>query len=252
MSSHAPPPLELELIPLPPIPGPLPHTFFTETPPKPLAVFSTHLSTRPFRNLPKPVPPHVIRSADHDDVSRKAWSLLHTYPEVAESIFTPPAAWLDLYHYFDAMDLWTEGAGFLFHVLGFIVRVNWTRFNCLRVYADQWALTHEMRLIDMPKLQPDLLSSIFSAEDDAWFDVGSLTPYQKNALSVVLNSHRDVLRAKHSLLRIGRQRNAQGAVGEIQRSAKFQSPEPLQNNERSITPSFKSISVLSLLYLIVC
>lgn len=245
MSSHAEAPLKLERIPLPPIPGPLPPTFFTETPPKPLAVFSTHLSTRPFRNLPNPVPPHVIRSADHEDVSRKAWSLLRTYPEVAESIFTPPAVWPDLYHYFDAMDLWTEGAGFLFHVLGFIVRVNWTRFNCLRVYADQWAITHEMRLIDMPKLQPDLLSSIFTAEDNAWFDVGSLTPYQKNALTVVLNSHRDVLRAKHDSLRIDYQRKAEWTGREIQRPANIQSLEPYQDNERPFTPSFKPSSELS-------
>ena len=244
MSSHPPDPLELDDITLPPIPGAIPSAFFSEIPPQSLAIFSTSLSTRPFRYLPNPAPPHVVRSGNDNDIKNKAWSLLHTYHEVTESIFTPPAAWQDLYHYFDAMDIWTEGAGFLFHVLGFIVKINWTRFKCLRTYADQWALTNEIRLISMPLLQANLLNLVFTAEDDAWFDVGNLTTYQKNALVVVLNSHRAMLQAKHDSRRIAHQREVKWAAKQTQRPADISSPEPHQYHERPSTPFFKSTSVL--------
>ena len=60
--------VELDRVPLPPIPGPLPPTFFTDIPPGSAAIFSTLLGTSPFRPLPNPVPIHAIRSGSEDDI----------------------------------------------------------------------------------------------------------------------------------------------------------------------------------------
>jgi hypothetical protein len=187
--------VELDQIPLPPIPGPLPPTFFTDVPPGSAAIFSTLLGTRAFRPLPNPVPIHTIRSGSRNDIQDKSCYLFKTYLGIAESIVTPPTTWQDLYHYFDATDLWTEGAGFLFHVLGYIVKVNVTKLNFLENYAREWAFSNEPRLANMAPHQ-DMLSSLQTPDDQAWFDYGNMTSHDKEILNSILKWHREAFQAK--------------------------------------------------------
>jgi hypothetical protein len=187
--------VELDQIPLPPIPGPLPPTFFTDIPPGSAAIFSTLLGTRPFRPLPNPVPIHAIRSGSGNDIRDKSYDLFKRYLGIAESIVTPPAAWQDLYRYFDATDLWTEGPGFLFHVLGYIVKVNATKLNFLESFAREWAFSNEARLANIDPRQ-DMLSSLRTLDDQAWFDYDNLTSHDKEILNSILKWHCEAFQAK--------------------------------------------------------
>jgi hypothetical protein len=187
--------VELDQIPLPPIPGPLPPTFFTDIPPGSAAIFSTLLGTRPFRSLSNPVPVHAIRSGSENDIRDRSCDLFKRYLTIAESIVTPPTTWQDLYHYFDATDLWTEGAGFLFHVLGYIVRVNVTKLNFLESFASEWAFSNEVRLANMVPCQ-DILSSLQTPDDQAWFDYNNLTSHDKEILNSILKRHCEAFQVK--------------------------------------------------------
>lgn len=189
--------VELDRIPLPPIPGPLPPTFFIDIPPDSAAIFSTLLGTRPFRPLPNPVPVHAIRSGSENDIRDKSYDLFKRYLALAESIVTPPTTWQDLYHYFDATDLWTEGAGFLFHVLGYIVMVNATKLNFLESFARGWAFSNEARLANMVPRQ-DMLSSLQTPDDQAWFDHDNLTSRDKEILNSILKWHCEAFQAKRT------------------------------------------------------
>jgi hypothetical protein len=186
---------ELERILLPPIPGPLPPSFFTDIPQGSAAIFSTLLGTRPFRLLPNPAPVHTILSGSEDDIRNKSYFLFKRYPTIAESIINPPTAWQDLYVYFDAADLWAEGAGFLFHVLGHIVKVNLTKLNLLEQFAREWASFNEARLISMA-LRQDMLSALQTPDDCAWFGYDNLTSYEKEILNAVLYRHCEAFQAK--------------------------------------------------------
>jgi hypothetical protein len=187
--------VELERVPLPPIPGPLPPTFFTDIPPGSAAIFSTVLGSRPFRPLPNPVPVHAIRSGSGNDIQEKSYDLFKRYLTIAESVVTPPTTWQDLYHYFDATDLWTEGAGFLFHVLGYIVTVNVTKLNFLESFAIEWAFSNEARLTNIVPRQ-DMLSSLQTPDDQACFDYDNLTPHDKEILNSILKWHCEAFQAK--------------------------------------------------------
>jgi hypothetical protein len=187
--------VELDQIPLPPIPGPLPPTFFTDIPPGSAAIFSTLLGTRPFRPLPNPVPVHAIRTGSGNDIRDKSYDLFKRYLAIAESIVTPPTTWQDLYHYFDVTDLWTEGAGFLFHVLGYIVMVNVTKLNFLESFTREWAFSNEARLTNMVPHQ-DMLSSLQTPDDQALFDYDNLTSYDKEILNSILKWHCEAFQSK--------------------------------------------------------
>src|SRR5450432_3034164 len=117
------------------------------------------------------------------------------HPEVAESVMIPPKAWKDLYNYFDAVDLWKEGPGFLFHVLGFIQKVNLTRFNCVQRYVRDWVSRNEERIANIPATQ-DLLSYLTTDEDHAWFDFDNLTMGERGAVRSALMCHRDGLQRR--------------------------------------------------------
>jgi hypothetical protein len=200
MASDSPPaPLEIENIPLPPHPGLLedPDNFCRKIPKDSRALFSTHGGTRPVRSLPDPSPPRVLRTGLYEshesDVRKKAFFLLRTYPDIAQTIVIPPVSWEDLYHYFDGMDIWTEGAWFLFCVLGDITRVNLTRVAEIEVYCDAWVRENEMRLMSLPELQQSTLGSVFSINDHAWFDVDNMTRHEKTVLATKINSRRATL-----------------------------------------------------------
>ncbi len=189
--------VELDRIQLPPIPGALPPSFFTDIPPVSAAIFSTVLGTRPFRPLPNPVPVHAVRSGSENDIREKANYLFKRYPTIAESILAPPTAWQDLYQYFDTTDLWTEGAGFLFHVLGHIVTVNLTKLNFIENYAREWAFMNEARLANMVPRQ-DILSSLQTPDDHAWFDYGNMTSHDKEILNSILKWHCEAFQTKRT------------------------------------------------------
>lgn len=214
---------ELDLIPLPPIPGPLPPSFFTDIPRGSPAIFSTLLGTKPFRPIPHPVPVHAIRSGSENDIRDKSCSLFKRYPTIAESIMTPPTAWPDLYHYFDATDLWMEGAGFLFHVLGYIVKVNVTKLNFLENFAREWAFLNETRLANMVPRQ-DMLNSLQTPDDHAWFGYGNMTSHEKEILNAVLYHHCEVFQAKRSSAPVVGQNEPVQVAVEVQKSLPAMNP----------------------------
>lgn len=88
-----------------------------------------------------------------------------------------------------------EGAGFLFHVVGFIVKVNFARLDYIQNYVRQWALLHESRLAKLPPLQ-DFLGSLQTPDDQAWFGYDTLSSYEKELLNSTVKGHYDALQAK--------------------------------------------------------
>ncbi len=197
--------LELEDFLLPPIPGPLPHpeAFCRNVPLHAPAVFSTVAGMKPFRPLPSPPPLPIIRPVDPDDIKRKAWSLIHMYPDVTQPVIYPPRSWPDLFIYFDPLDVWTEGAGFLFHVVGFIVKINVTRLKCIEEYAGDWARRNEAKLTNMHP-NHDVLYSGLTLHDQMYFDIGNMTRHETNTLVTILNNHRQAVQAKHGSLQVAR------------------------------------------------
>jgi hypothetical protein len=169
-----------------PIPGPVPDTFFRDVPPNARAVFSTLDGQR----LPRPAPNRnshfCVRSDDDDTIHQRALSLLRSYPSIACSVTDPLVVWEDLYDYFDAYDLWMESPGVLFQVIGQIARINLARNNEIDFYATEWINTNTARLAVLLQGQ-DVMSAIFTKADEQFFDVATLTPYEKTLLARTLN-----------------------------------------------------------------
>jgi hypothetical protein len=242
-------PLDIPVIPLPPIPGPIPPAFFTDIPSDSAAIFSTVYGTRPLRTLPYPVPVHAVRSGSEKDILDKAWSLLETYPEIAQPIFTPPATWQDLYLYFDATDLWMEGAGFLFHVLGFIVRINVGTLDCIQNYVRQWAFLNESRLTNMSPKQ-DFLNLLQTPDDRAWFNYDELSSYHKDLLSATIKRQYEALQVKRIKSQAVFLNGPEQVVIEAQRYPNDASEDPYQHFGRQGTPCFEPLINLGLLYVL--
>jgi hypothetical protein len=118
---------------------------FWQTPDNAVAAFSTQLGRYPKRQLPRPLPAPIIRSNMNHDVQKKAQSLVKQFPELARRI-TPINEWYHLYKYFDAYELWIEGAAFCFFVIHRIGMINEQLIieqrDMIEDFAKEWVASH--------------------------------------------------------------------------------------------------------------
>ncbi len=125
--------------------GGMPQSFW-RTPDNAAAAFSTQLGRYPKRQLPDPLPPPIARSNMNWDIQKKAQNLVRQFPELARGI-TPIHEWYHLYKYFDAHDLWVEGAAFCFFVIYRIGVVNEQLIieqrEMIEDFAKDWVAFHE-------------------------------------------------------------------------------------------------------------
>jgi len=122
---------------------------FWRTPDNAVSAFSTHLGLYPKRQLPElpdQFPPPVVRSNLNQDVQKKAQSLAKQFPELARGI-TPINDWYHLYKYFDAVDLWIEGAAicfFVIHRIGIVnAQLDIEQRAMIEDFAKEWVDSHE-------------------------------------------------------------------------------------------------------------
>lgn len=80
------------------------------------AVFSTDMQRQPKRKLEEPFPSVIIRTNLPVDIQRKCAELRTRFPEVAIHV-EGIESWTSLYHFFDAVDLWSEGPDFCYFVI---------------------------------------------------------------------------------------------------------------------------------------
>jgi len=82
----------------------------------------------------------------HHDVQKKAASLVKKFPDLARTI-EPITEWYHLYKYFDAYDLWIEGAAFCFFVIHRIGTVNrevlHEQCGMIEEFLKDWVASHE-------------------------------------------------------------------------------------------------------------
>jgi hypothetical protein len=121
-----------------------------------------------------------------------------------------------------------EGAGFLFHVLGFIVKVNVARLDCIQNYVRQWTLLNEPRLANMAP-QQDFLSSLQTLDDQAWFLYEILSSYEKDLLNSTIKWHYEALQAKRIASQAMCLNGPEQVVIEAQRYPCYISPDPYQH-----------------------
>lgn len=100
-----------------------PALFYTDLPTIRPAYFSTNIGEKPFRAALDPAPPAIARSDIVSEVQRMATKLRKDLPAIADKL-TAVSSWADLYYYFDAYDLQTEGAAFLYYVVEHLVNEN--------------------------------------------------------------------------------------------------------------------------------
>jgi hypothetical protein len=87
-----------------------------------------------------------MRTNLNHDVQKKAAQLARQFPELARGI-TPITDWYHLYRYWDAVDLWIEGAAFCYFVIHRIGMVNKELdeefFFTIDEFAKEWIAGHE-------------------------------------------------------------------------------------------------------------
>jgi hypothetical protein len=121
---------------------------FWWTPDHAACVFSTKNGRFPKRQLPvdQPYPAQVIRTDMNHDIQKKARSIAREFPELAGNI-QPTNDWYHLYKYWDAVDIWVEGAGFCLFVINLIGMVNKQfmeeKFAAIDECAKEWVTRNE-------------------------------------------------------------------------------------------------------------
>src|ERR1700712_5586693 len=109
--------------------------FFQNPPANARALFSTDLCRTAMRKLPNPLPDFdqlpmpILRSNIPLDVEKKIEALDSVFGLENTKLVTVPKSWLDLYTYFDAVDLWIEGLNFCYHVVDRMGKRNQVRFQ---------------------------------------------------------------------------------------------------------------------------
>jgi len=73
--------------------------------------------------------------------------------------------------------------------------VNVTKFNFLESFAREWAFSNEARLANIVPRQ-DILSSLQTPDDQAWFDYKNLTSHDKEILNSILKWHCEAFQVK--------------------------------------------------------
>lgn len=167
---------------------------FFNVPARRPSTFSTKFGAIPKRQLPLPPSPAIVRSDINAEIRRKATSLREEFPEIVRGISKPPTSWYDLYDYFDAVDLWYEGAPFLFYVLNHISNENVilnreleeSKHAEIRNWAKLWVDANVKRVLSIPSAQ-DLISIFDKSEQES---IEGLEKHQLILLRNALNVYR--------------------------------------------------------------
>ena len=192
-------------------------TQFYDVPEACLAIFSTNCGAIAKRQLPDPPPPSIVRSDIDGDIQRKATALWQEFPVQIQHVRCP-LAWEDLYTYFDAVDLWTEGPEYLFEVIRYIGYQNYTidrEANLeiqLEIYkwAGEWVRLNEHKLRQVPERAD--LPSLFN--DTEWNEVAGMKQEEFTTLVAALHYHRHLLNLEqenHAAEQVLRDMSAQAA-----------------------------------------
>jgi hypothetical protein len=195
LAAHAAPYLKLEL----------PAKFYNVPADAP-AFFSTRNGTRAKRELHSPPPAPVVRSDFDQEVKRMAELLRKELPHVA-GLIRNPGSWKDLYYFFDAADLWVEGAVFLYFVISHISKENEIAQETHRrmeqnaiifQYAGNWVSTNADRIANLPA-EADL-TTLFDHSQKA--DICRFSAYEMEAMKEALRFHHARLREKHNAINL--------------------------------------------------
>jgi len=174
---------------------------YYDLPPHVPCVFSTCGGTRPKRVLSEPFPAIVIRStyptaSDDLQIRLRAQSLLREFPRICQQIRKTPDTWLDLYEYFDGVDLFVEGPQFLWYVIQKIIAHNHScevaQYSVMDEFAHQWIATHQALVLNEPETKD--IMALFDDLDRANLD--GMEQHEENLLGDRLNHYRARLFSK--------------------------------------------------------
>jgi hypothetical protein len=208
----------------------LPKKFYDNIPHDAPALFSTKNGSREKRQLQSPPPPPVARSDLDHEVKRMAALLRKTLPDVASTIRNP-SSWIDLYYFFDAVDLWVEGAPFLYFVLSHISRDNEIAQQVsikreqdaiIFQYAGNWVAENADRIAKLPS-DMDFTKFFTPSDKD---QIYGFSASELEVMKEALRFHHDRLRGRHNL------------AAEAQRAATPQHPvsHPAQLIQQGFAP----------------
>lgn len=166
------------------------------------AMFSTRNGTRAKRQLFTPSPAPIVRSDFDGEVKRMAALLRKELPQVA-GLIRNPGAWKDLYYFFDAVDLWVEGAVFLYYVISHISKDNeLAHESYIRMhqnamifhYAANWVTNNADRIAPLPT-ETDL-TTLFNQFQKG--DMCGFRDYEVETMKQALRFHHARLREKYN------------------------------------------------------
>ena len=168
------------------------------------AVFSTRNGIRAKRLLCIPPPAPVVRSDFDQEVKRMAALLRKELPQVA-GLIRNPGSWKDLYYFFDAVDLWVEGAVFLYFVISHISKDNEIAQESYRRmqqnamifhYAGNWVANNADHIAKLPP-ETDFIA-LFGHSQKA--DICRFGVYELDVMKEALRFHHARLREKHDAM----------------------------------------------------
>ena len=224
--------------------------FYENDPHRP-AKFSTKSGTIPKRQLQHPPPPPIARSDVDADIRNKASSLRKEFPGAVRDIDKPLPTWNDLHDFFDAVDLWYEGAVFLFYVINHIANENKvlnhdlekTQLGEIRDWAKLWVEANMKRVFSIPLTQ-DLISIFDDCERECIY---GLDQDQLKFLSIALNDYRK----EHEHFRaLVEEERIQALAPSMQQMQQLHQPDPsfhpvphhqMQNNLPMMPPGMAMI-----------
>lgn len=179
----------------------LPVGFFTNPPPDAKAVFSTANGKKDFRRMTHILPRRKLHLWAKNEIQSACNSLRQAYWDVMRTM-AQPLCWDDLWHYFDAFDLYNCGAINLWNVINHLVAENkiiyadWMKECAVQIgrWAGDWVEkpgnTQKLRAWDMSR---GPVVQILNEED--WVSLGSLTDETIPILSNALKYRREHLLA---------------------------------------------------------
>ena len=162
------------------------------------ALFSTNNGTRAKRQLYLPLSATIVRSDFDQEVKRMAAILRQELPHVA-GLIRNPTSWTDLYYFFDAIDLWVEGAVFLYFVISHIAKDNVMHHRMQQdamifQYAGKWVTDNADRLAKL-SAETDFLT-LFGPAQRA--DIRGFRFHDLEAMKEAIRFHHARLREKYN------------------------------------------------------